>query len=128
MFQEYITIKFRLVRTETSPVKSITWGQETKMGTFSIVNMNYMYFQNIRQIFDSTWNSVSNIYCISLVRQTALNDEIDAFIGYFKLRLDLKKLNKYLTYCFDGPIFLGMKSYSGHLHYVSKLYVSKLYA
>ena len=58
--------------------------------------------------FDSTWNSVSNIYYISLVRQIDLNDEIDAFIGHFKLRLDLTKLNKYLTNCFDGQRFLGL--------------------
>ena len=40
------------------------------------------------------------------VRST-LNDEIDAFIGYFKLRLDLTNLNKYLAHYFDGPRFLG---------------------
>ena len=44
------------------------------------------------------WNSVSNIYYVSLIRQIALNDEIDAFIGSFKLRLDLMNLDNYLTY------------------------------
>ena len=38
------------------------------------------------EIFGSTWNSVSNIY------------NVDAFIGSFKLRLDLTNLDKYLTY------------------------------
>ena len=37
-----------------------------------------------------------------LIRQIALNDEIDVFTWYFKLIIDLKNLNKYLTYCFDG--------------------------
>ena len=48
--------------------------------------------------FGSAWNSVSNIYNVCLIRQIALNDEIDAFIGSFKLRLDLTNLDKYLTY------------------------------
>ena len=48
---------------------------------------------------------MSNIYYICLVRQIALNDEIDAFIGRFKLRLDLTKLNKFLTHYFDGQKF-----------------------
>ena len=45
-----------------------------------------------------------------MVRHLALNDEIDAFIGYFKLRLDLKNLNKYLTHCFDGQRSLGINN------------------
>ena len=44
------------------------------------------------------WNSVSNIYYVCLIRQIALNDEIDAFTGSFELRLDLTNLDKYLTY------------------------------
>ena len=50
------------------------------------------------ETFGSTWNSVSNIYYVCLIRQIALNDEIDAFIGSFKLRLDLTNSDKYLTY------------------------------
>ena len=50
------------------------------------------------EIFDSTWNSISYIYYVCLIRQIALNDEIDAFIGSFKLRLDLTNLDKYFTY------------------------------
>ena len=45
-----------------------------------------------------------------MVRQIALNDEIDAIIGYFKLRLDLTKLNKCLTHCFDGQRSLGINN------------------
>ena len=41
---------------------------------------------------------MSNIYNVCLIRQIALNDEIDAFVAFFKLRLDLKNLDKYLTY------------------------------
>ena len=37
------------------------------------------------EIFGSTWNSVSNIYYVCLIRQIALNDEIDAFIGLSNL-------------------------------------------
>ena len=55
-------------------------------------------FKHTYEIFGSTWNSVSNIYYVSLIRQIALNAEIDAFVGSFKLRLDLTNLNKYLTY------------------------------
>ena len=58
-------------------------------------------------MFDFTWNSVSNIYYICLVRQIALKDEIDAFIGYFKHRLDITKLNNYWTHYFDGQRFLS---------------------
>ena len=35
-------------------------------------------------------------------------DELDAFIGYFKLTLDLTKSNIYLTHCFDDKIVLGI--------------------
>ena len=55
-------------------------------------------FKTYIRDFSSTWNSVSNIYYVCLIRQIALNDEIDAFIGSFKLRLDLTNLDKYLTY------------------------------
>ena len=48
--------------------------------------------------FGSTWNSVSNIHYVCLIRQIDLNDEIDTFIGSFKLRLDLTNLDKYLIY------------------------------
>ena len=41
---------------------------------------------------------------------STLNDQITAFIWYFKLRLDLIKLNKYLPHCFDGQIFLGVNN------------------
>ena len=41
------------------------------------------------EIFGSTWNSVSNIYYACLIHQIAINDEIDAFMGSFKFRLDL---------------------------------------
>ena len=44
-------------------------------------------------IFDSTWNSVSNIYYACLVRRIALNDDIGAFTGSFKLSQDLTNLN-----------------------------------
>ena len=37
-------------------------------------------------------------YYVFLIRQIALNDEIDAFVGSFKLRLDLTNLDEYLTY------------------------------
>ena len=57
-------------------------------------------------MFGSTWNLVSNIYYVCLIRQIALNDEIDAFIRSFKLRLDLTNLDKYLTY------FLMVKDFS----------------
>ena len=50
------------------------------------------------EIFGSIWTSVSNIYYACLIRQIALNDEIDAFMGSFKLRLDLTNLDKYFTY------------------------------
>ena len=40
------------------------------------------------EIFGSTWNSVNNIYYVCLIRQIALNDEIDTFLGSFKLRLN----------------------------------------
>ena len=63
------------------------------MGTFSVVNINY--FQNVHERYlIRLGNSVNNIYYICLVRQIALNGEIDAIIGYFKLRLDLKKSKK----------------------------------
>ena len=55
-------------------------------------------FKTTHEIFGSTWNSVSNIYHVCSIRQIVLNDEIDAFIGSFKLRLDLTNLDKYLTY------------------------------
>ena len=42
--------------------------------------------------------SISNIYYVRLIRQIAFNDEINAFIGSFKLRPDLTTLDKYLTY------------------------------
>ena len=51
---------------------------------------------------------VINIYYSCLVHQIALDDEIDALIWYFTLRLCLTKLNKYLTHCFDGLSFLGI--------------------
>ena len=54
--------------------------------------------------------SVSNIYYTCLVRQIALNDEIGKCIGSFKLRLDLTKLNKYLTHCFDSQRYLGINN------------------
>ena len=44
---------------------------------------------------------MSSVYNKCLIRQVALIDEIDTFIGSFKLRLDLTKSNKYLTHCFD---------------------------
>ena len=47
---------------------------------------------------------------ICFVRQIALNDEIDAFRGHFNLRLDLTKLNKYLTHCFDGQKCFGINN------------------
>ena len=50
------------------------------------------------EIFGSTWNSVRNIYYVCLIRQIAFNDEMGAFMGSFKLRLDLTNLDKYLTY------------------------------
>ena len=78
------------------------------MGTFSVVYINY--FQNVHERYlIRLGNSVKYIYYICLVRQIALNDEIDAIIGYFKLRLDLK-LNKYLTHCFDGQRSLGINN------------------
>ena len=61
-------------------------------------------------IFDSTWNSVSNVYYNCLIRPLALIDKIYAFIGSFKLRLDLTKSNKYVTNCFDGQRFLGINN------------------
>ena len=39
------------------------------------------------------WNLVSNIYYVCLIRQIACNEEIDAFKGSFKLRLDLTNLD-----------------------------------
>ena len=54
---------------------------------------------------DLWFHSVRNVYYNCLIRQVALNEEIDAFIGSIKLRLDLTKSNKYLTNCFDGQIF-----------------------
>ena len=53
---------------------------------------------------------MSNIDFICLVHQIALNDEFEAFIGYFKLSLDLTKLNKYFYHCFDGQRFLGINN------------------
>ena len=79
------------------------------MGTFSVVNIHY--FKNVHERYlIRLGNSVSNIYYICLVRQIALNDENDAIIEYFKLRIDLTKLNKYLTHCFDGQISLGINN------------------
>ena len=79
------------------------------MGTFSVVNINYFQHIHERRLIPLRTRSV--IFIISVCpRQTALNDEIDAFIGYFKLRLDLTKLNKYLTHCFDGQRNLGINS------------------
>ena len=79
------------------------------MATFAVVNINY--FQDVHERYLNRFgNSVSNIYCICLVRQIALNNRIDAIIGYFKRRLDLKNLNKYLTHCFDGQRSLGINN------------------
>ena len=71
-------------------------GMKNPVDTFAVL----MPIGSIRTygIFGSIWNSVSNIYYVCLIRQIALNDEIDAFIGSFKLRLDLTNLDKHLTY------------------------------
>ena len=66
------------------------------MDTFAVLMP--IGFKTTYEIFGSTWNSVSYIYYVCLIRQIALNDEIYAFIGSFKLRLDLTNLDKYLTY------------------------------
>ena len=58
----------------------------------------------------STWNSASNIYYTSLSRQIVLKNEIGECIGSFRFRLDLTKLNKYLTHCFDSQIYLGINN------------------
>ena len=50
------------------------------------------------EIFVTIWNSVSNIHYVCLIRQIALNDDIDTIIGSVKPRLDLTNLDKYLTY------------------------------
>ena len=69
---------------------------ENPMDTFAV--LMHLASKRTYEIFGSNWNSVSNIYYVCLIRQIALNDEIDAFIGSFKLRLDLTNLDKYLTY------------------------------
>ena len=68
------------------------------METFAILMPSGFITYCTHEIFGSTWNSVSNIYYVRLIRQTALNVEIGAFVGSFKLRLDLTNLDKYLTY------------------------------
>ena len=45
VFQINITMKFRLIGTETGPVKTIKWGVKTTMGTLFVFYINY--FQNI---------------------------------------------------------------------------------
>ena len=96
MVQVYITKTFRLIQTETRPFKLIKWGWTTQW----ILSLFKCQLASKRtyEIFGSTWNSVSNIYYVFLIRQIALNDEIGAFIGSYKLRQDLTNLDKYLTY------------------------------
>ena len=71
-------------------------GVENPVDTLAVLMQ--LALKHTIEIFGSTWNSVSNIYYVCLIRQIALNDEFDAFIGSFKLRLDLTNLDKYLTY------------------------------
>ena len=94
--QVYITKKLRLIQTETRPFKLIKWGWRTKwiLSLFKCQLASKLTYE----VFGSTWNSVSNIYDVCLIRQIALNDEIGAFIGSFKLRLDLTNLDKYMIY------------------------------
>ena len=56
---------------------------------------------------NSTCNSVNNNHYAYLIRQIALSDEIDVFMGSFKLRVELMNLINYLTY-FCDEIFSGM--------------------
>ena len=59
-------------------------------------------------------NCLQNIHARYLLclfeSSNCLNDEIDTFTGPFKLRLDLKNLDKYLTYGFDGQRFTGINN------------------
>ena len=66
------------------------------MDTFAV--LMHLASKRTYQVFGSTWNSVNNINYVCLIRQIDLNDELDAFIGSFKLRLDLMNLDKYLSY------------------------------
>ena len=91
MVQVYITKKLRLIQTETTRFKPIKWGLRTQW-ILSLAS------KHTYEIFGFTWNSVSNIHYVCLIRQIALNDEIDALVGSFKLRLELMNLDKYLTY------------------------------
>ena len=80
--QVYITKKLRLIQTETTLFKPISWEMENPVDTLAVFRP--IGFKHTYEIFGSTWNSVSNIYYVSLNRQIALNAEIDAFIGSFK--------------------------------------------
>ena len=59
------------------------------MDTFAV--LMHLASKRTYEIFGSTWNSVSNIYYVCLIYQIALNDEIDAFIGSFKLKTRLNE-------------------------------------
>ena len=100
MFQAYFTMTFRLIRTETSPVTTIT-------GTFSIVNKNCL--QNVHKGHLISLEIRSVILCL-FDSSSCFNDEIDAFIWYFKLRPDQTNLNKHLTTRFNGQRLLGINN------------------
>ena len=93
------------------------------MDTFAV--LMHLASKRTYEIFGSTWNSVSNIYYICFIRQIALNDEIDAFVGAFKLRLDLTNLDKYLTYFSMVKDFqvstIQTESFSGYNMYKDSL-------
>ena len=86
---------------------------ENPMGTFAVLMPT-----GFKTYIWDLWfhlESVSNICYVCVIRQIALNDKIGAFIGSFKLRLDLTNLDKYLSFFLMVKDFQVSTNKSNHL-------------